>query len=71
MTFSDLLKEPSLQIPIYVLITILGVMFGSFLNVLIYRIPKKEEFVKFKVLDEKDGYFLVDLGEVWIKEKTQ
>ena len=46
MTFSDLLKEPSLQIPIYVLITILGVMFGSFLNVLIYRIPKKEEFVK-------------------------
>ena len=32
--------------------------------------PKKEEFVKFKVLDEKDGYFLVDLGEVLIKEKT-
>ena len=31
--------------------------------------PKKvEEFVKLKVLDKKDGYVLVDLGQVWIKE---
>lgn len=31
--------------------------------------PKKEdEYIKLKVLDRKDGYILVDLGKVWIKE---
>lgn len=31
--------------------------------------PKKEdEFVQFKILDKKDGYVLVDLGQVWIKD---
>lgn len=31
--------------------------------------PKKEkEYKKFEVLDKKDGYVLVDLGQVWIKE---
>lgn len=35
-----------MKIPILAFVTILGIMFGSFLNVLIYRIPKKEEFVK-------------------------
>lgn len=29
---------------------------------------KKEEFKQFKVLEKKDGYVLVDLGQVWIKE---
>ena len=42
----DLLMQPEMAIPIYIFVTILGIMFGSFLNVLIYRIPKKEEFGK-------------------------
>ncbi len=30
--------------------------------------PKKEDkYTKLKVLDEKDGYYLVDLGKIWIK----
>lgn len=29
--------------------------------------PKKEEYVSFKIIEEKDGYVLVDLGQVWIK----
>lgn len=29
---------------------------------------KEDKFVQFKVLDEKDGYYLVDLGKVWIKK---
>lgn len=29
---------------------------------------KKEEYKQFKVLEKKDGYVLVDLGQVWIKE---
>ena len=34
--------------------------------------PKKEdEYVSFKVLDKKDGYVLVDLGQVWIKTDLQ
>lgn len=33
--------------------------------------PKKEDkYVELKVLDEKDGYVLVDLGETWIKKET-
>lgn len=46
MSIIELLQEESLRIPIYIFITLLGIVFGSFLNVLIYRIPKKEEFVK-------------------------
>lgn len=46
MNIFEILKDESMRIPIYVFITLLGVLFGSFLNVLIYRIPKKEEFVK-------------------------
>jgi leader peptidase (prepilin peptidase)/N-methyltransferase len=46
MNISEFLQEESMTIPIYVFIFIIGVLFGSFLNVLIYRIPLKEEFVK-------------------------
>ena len=28
----------------------------------------KEEFIELKILDKKDGYALVDLGKVWVKE---
>ncbi len=35
-----------MDILIYVIITLVGLCVGSFLNVLIYRIPKGEEFVK-------------------------
>ena len=35
-----------MDIPIFVMLTLLGTCVGSFLNVLIYRIPKGEEFVK-------------------------
>jgi hypothetical protein len=34
----------------------------------IYPAKPKEEFIQLKVLDKKDGYVLVDLGKVWIKE---
>lgn len=46
MTITEILQEESVRNILYVIITIFGVLFGSFLNVLIYRIPKKEEFVK-------------------------
>jgi leader peptidase (prepilin peptidase)/N-methyltransferase len=42
----DLLKNESIQVFVYFLIGIFGVLIGSFLNVLIIRIPKKEDFVK-------------------------
>ena len=29
---------------------------------------KEDEYVKFKVLEKKDGYALVDMGKVWVKE---
>ena len=33
--------------------------------------PKKEDkYVELKILDEKDGYALVDLDKVWIKKET-
>jgi hypothetical protein len=34
----------------------------------VYPGKPKEEFIQLKVLDKKDGYVLVDLGQVWIKE---
>lgn len=42
----ELLQDESMIVPVYIFVGILGILFGSFLNVLIYRIPKKEEFVK-------------------------
>lgn len=31
--------------------------------------PKKEdEYISFKILDRKNGYVLIDLGEMWVKE---
>ena len=35
-----------MDIPILILLLLLGLCVGSFCNVLIYRIPKGEEFVK-------------------------
>lgn len=46
MTFLEMLQTPPILYFTYVCVLIFGVLFGSFLNVLIYRIPKKEEFVK-------------------------
>lgn len=46
MSIIELLQDEAMRIPIYVFVSVLGVMVGSFLNVLIYRIPKHEEFVK-------------------------
>lgn len=34
----------------------------------VYPAKPKEEFIQIKVLDKKDGYVLVDLGKVWVKE---
>lgn len=44
--FIEILQDESMVIPIYIFVSLLGILVGSFLNVLIYRIPKKEEFVK-------------------------
>ena len=35
---------------------------------ILHLAEKKEEFIQLKVLEKKDGYVLVDLGKVWIKE---
>ena len=32
---------------------------------------KEDEYVKFKVLNEKDGCVEIDLGKVWVKKETQ
>lgn len=46
MSIIELLQDTSMKIPVYFFVSLFGVMVGSFLNVLIYRIPKNEEFVK-------------------------
>ena len=33
----------------------------------VYHAKEKEEFIQVKILDKKDGYALVDLGQIWIK----
>lgn len=34
----------------------------------VYPAKPKEEYKELKILEKKDGYVLVDLGQVWIKE---
>lgn len=34
----------------------------------VYPAKQKEEFIQYKVLDKKDGYVLIDLGKVWVRE---
>jgi len=34
----------------------------------IYPAKEKEEFINLKILDKKDDFVLVDLGQVWIKK---
>lgn len=34
----------------------------------VYPAKEKEEFIQFKVLDKKDEYVLIDLGQIWVKE---
>lgn len=34
----------------------------------VYPAQPKEEYKQLKILDKKDGYVLVDIGQVWIKE---
>lgn len=46
MDFSSNIAEYGLTVFCYVFVTVLGICIGSFLNVLIFRIPKKQEFVK-------------------------
>ena len=46
MSIIELLQDESMRCPIYVFVSLFGVLVGSFLNVLILRIPKQEEFVK-------------------------
>ena len=46
MTLSEALQTAPISYFVYVCSLVFGILFGSFLNVLIYRIPKKEEFVK-------------------------
>jgi leader peptidase (prepilin peptidase)/N-methyltransferase len=46
MDFTSAIADLGLTTFAYVMITLLGICIGSFCNVLIYRIPKGEEFVK-------------------------
>ena len=48
MTYLNQFQEIVSSMPMvaYLFVTIAGILIGSFLNVLIFRIPKKEEFVK-------------------------
>ena len=46
MTIFELSQEEFMRLPILGFVMLFGILVGSFLNVLIYRIPKKEEFVK-------------------------
>lgn len=46
LDFTDVIKEFGIAWFYYIFATLFGIVFGSFVNVLIYRIPKKEEFVK-------------------------
>lgn len=46
MNWTSTIADLGLTTFAYIIITLLGVCIGSFCNVLIYRIPKHEEFVK-------------------------
>ncbi len=46
------------DIPIIAILFLFGIVFGSFLNVLIYRIPRKEEFIKTRSHCMSCGYQL-------------
>ena len=46
MNYTEIINNYGLTTFAYVMITMFGICIGSFLNVLIFRIPKKEEFVK-------------------------
>ena len=35
----------------------------------VYPAKPKKEYISLEILDKKDGYVLVDLGKVWIKEE--
>lgn len=35
----------------------------------VYPAKPKKEYINLEILDKKDGYVLVDLGKVWIKEE--
>lgn len=46
MDWTSVISDLGLTTFCYILVTLLGICVGSFCNVLIFRIPKKEEFVK-------------------------
>ena len=49
---------PDLPVVFYVLLFIYGIVIGSFVNVLIYRLPKHEDFVKIRSHCTSCGYQL-------------
>ena len=49
---------PSMMVFLYIVIFLYGIVIGSFLNVLIYRIPKKENFVRTRSHCMSCGYQL-------------
>lgn len=49
---------PDLSVVFYVLLFIYGIVIGSFVNVLIYRLPKHEDFVKIRSHCMNCGYQL-------------
>lgn len=53
-----MLIPTSLKIVLYIIIFLYGIILGSFLNVCIYRIPKKESIVKVRSHCENCGYQL-------------
>ena len=37
----------------------------------VYPKKEKKKYIELEILEEKDGYVLVDLGKTWIKKETQ
>lgn len=46
MDYTNIIANYGLTTFCYIFVTIFGICIGSFLNVVIFRVPKKEEFVK-------------------------